>query len=258
MLAAVIILSVLVVVLFFIVVHLWRKSSQKPKNPPQQKNIETNEAVPDIPAEKLMNLDDPYDQQKRIHGKIGEQVVYDHLKELIENEKGYLFQNFCFENENGYSCEIDTLLICQGGIFVIEVKNMKGLICGKRESKEWNSFRQNPYERPVEFKNPISQNQKHIRYLSNLFPGNPPKMISMIIFLNGDLSRVPYPEIKRLQDGLDYIQNSIASKKYSAEFVERVYHQIVAIKEEYGITRERHLENILRYRENDNMELKQF
>lgn len=77
-------------------------------------------------------------------------------------------------------------------------------------------------------------------------------MISMVIFPTGDISRVGFPEVKTLPDGMDYIKKAIAAKKYSNEFVDRMYRQISVIKDDYGIDRKRHLENLLQYqRQND-------
>lgn len=265
MLTAVIVLSILVVVLSLALAYVFFKYIRKPeqkidenksddrkieekKEPEEKSHIEKGN--PDEENLQIPNPGDPFDAKKKEKGKIGEKLVDEALENLLKHEYGYLFTNFCFENENGFSSEIDALLICEGGIFVIETKNINGLICGKRESTIWNAFRPNPYEKPSEFHNPIYQNQRHIRNLGLLFSGNhPPKMISMVIFPTGDISRVGFPEVKTLPDGMDYIKKAIAAKKYSKEFVDRMYRQITVIKDDYGIDRKRHLENLLQYQQ---------
>src|SRR5579875_3258667 len=65
------------------------------------------------------------------------------------------------KSRTGYS-QIDHVVITPYGLFVIETKNYKGEIKGKRTDKRWNvSGRFNPY-------NPLRQNYGHIKVLENI------------------------------------------------------------------------------------------
>ena len=73
--------------------------------------------------------------------------------------------------------QIDSIVISIFGIFVIETKNIKGIISGEEGSYNWKSY--NEFSKlengryilktnEKEFLNPISQNLSHIKSLKKL------------------------------------------------------------------------------------------
>ena len=79
--------------------------------------------------------------------------------------------------------EIDIVLICKKGIFVLESKNYRGLILGNENYKNWvqilinNQGKKEKYP----FYNPIFQNNNHIYYLTNLLK-HKFKIFSFVVF----------------------------------------------------------------------------
>ena len=61
-----------------------------------------------------------------------EELVANELEKLLINNKGYLINNLCFKDEEGYSSEIDHVLITKAGVFVIETKSNYGKTYGNR------------------------------------------------------------------------------------------------------------------------------
>lgn len=253
MLAAVIILSILVVLLASALIFVLLKYVRKPKEKEEKKETPVeNKAEVRIEPKKLEDL---YSQEMVRAGNIGEKVVVQAFRELLRTEFGYLFTNVCFEYDYGLSNEIDAILLCQGGIFVIETKYMNGKICGKRELHDWNCFRKNPYAGPLEFYNPIEQNKNHIENLSSLFSGPVPKMTSLVIFPISDISAVPFPEVKSLDEAIKTVKAAIREKKYSQNFIVQIYHEIREISAQYGIPKAQHVKNIERLKEqNENLD----
>lgn len=187
------------------------------------------------------------DNQKRRQeefGRLGEEKVAKMLKEIVTNYSGYVFNDFTFQDERGYSCNIDHILICTGGVFVIETKSNKGTIYGSQDCEFWYQIKEK-WQDDKKFKNPIIQNQKHINHLKKMFKCNPPKMISIIIFpVAKSLDNVKSNCVYDLDLAYNYIVKSINLNKYSKQFVERIYHQLNQIHNEYGISLSKHKENL--------------
>ena len=72
--------------------------------------------------------------RKKITGKLGEKIVGLNLKKLPDE---YRIFNDVYIQENGFSTQIDHLVISPYGIFVIETKNYKGDIYGVSCKSPW-------------------------------------------------------------------------------------------------------------------------
>lgn len=110
----------------------------------------------------------------RIKGYMGEAVVKMKLSSLDE-EKYSVMNNLVLENSGGstYSTQIDHLVISTYGIFSIETKNYKGLICGSEYGKRWI---QNIHGNKNDFMNPILQNYAHIQAVKSILRKYYPNM----------------------------------------------------------------------------------
>ena len=181
--------------------------------------------------------------EKERFGKLGENYVSKHLEIIINELGGYLYNDFCFEDEKGYSTEIDHILITRGGIFIIETKTNKGTIFGEKDDEYWVSIKKE-YQEDKFIKNPIIQNNGHINHLKRMFKNYPPKMISMIIFPLADISNINSNLVYNLNDAISYIIKLTMTNKYSIQYVERINKQILDIKSKYSISKEKHIENI--------------
>lgn len=191
---------------------------------------------------KKSNIDYNTSEKERF-GKLGENYVSKHLEIIINELGGYLYNDFCFEDEKGYSTEIDHILITRGGIFIIETKTNKGIIFGDKDDKYWVSIKKE-YQEDKSIKNPIIQNNGHINHLKRMFKNYPPKMISIIIFPLADISNINSNLVYNLNDAISYIIKLTMTNKYSIQYVERINKQILDIKSRYSISKEKHIENI--------------
>ena len=95
-------------------------------------------------------------------GKWGEMKVAGILSMLPEDE--YKVINDVVIQTNGYTSQIDHIIVSIYGIFVIETKNYSGWISGYENSKQWT---QNIYGNKYSLYNPIKQNKSHILALKN-------------------------------------------------------------------------------------------
>lgn len=111
-----------------------------------------------------------YTDAKKDIGSQGEYLIYERLKPLVGNRK-FLF-NLYIPNGDGKTTEIDVLLIHETGLYVFESKNYSGWIFGSEKNKNWTQcLKDGKTSNKIQFYNPIKQNEKHIKRLSELLSG---------------------------------------------------------------------------------------
>lgn len=112
-------------------------------------------------------------------GRYSENLVRDIISELPGEY--FAFNDLLFES-NGYSTQIDHVVVSPYGVFVIETKGYKGWILGGENSEYWT---QTIYKSRHQFYNPIRQNEGHVRFLRHLLrcSANIP-FIPIVVFNN--------------------------------------------------------------------------
>lgn len=116
--------------------------------------------------------------QAEYRGRRGEQKVFSILKKLPDE---YYLLNDIVLQRNGYSVQIDHVVISPYGIFVIETKNYTGWIYGNDDCDQWTK---NVYGYRYFFGNPIKQNHSHVKALANLFCMSENSFIPIVVFLD--------------------------------------------------------------------------
>lgn len=103
-------------------------------------------------------------EEKRVEaGQKGEADVIVLLNEALDNSH-YIINDFVVRL-SGKHAQIDHLVVCPKGIFVIETKNWRGHIEGDEKDEYW-SQKKSADQDPVRVSNPVLQNQRHIDVLS--------------------------------------------------------------------------------------------
>ena len=133
---------------------------------------------------QLTNVD--IEEQKRIWdergiGYYGEYLVFTELYRAVPG-CGKILMNLNIPVGDSKTTEIDLILIHETGIYVFEIKHYKGTIYGNGTDPTWTQ-----YFRTVKnnvFKNPILQNDYHLRALRELLPQLP--ISSFVVFTNSD------------------------------------------------------------------------
>ncbi len=135
-------------------------------------------------------------QSPKGKGIIGEYRVNKILKKLAKNLGGIEFSDFMFEDKNS-SSQIDNMLLTQKALYVVEVKNYKGMIFGSEDNMYWtvtvkhvNKKRSKSgkvYKKTHiskhKFYNPIKQNKTHINKIKNLTDiHNDIPVINIVVF----------------------------------------------------------------------------
>ena len=98
--------------------------------------------------------------------------------------------NCYIPNRSGDKIEIDMIMLCQKGIYVIENKNYSGWIFGDEKSKNWCEILKG---KKYFFYNPIKQNKSHIKNLE--------KQLQV-----GDAAQLTGQEQLAVPDGMLFLQ----------------------------------------------------
>lgn len=69
-------------------------------------------------------------------------------------------------NEEGHTIQIDHVVVSSYGVFVIETKNYSGTIYGTEKKEYWSQYLGH---KMCEFRNPILQNNAHVKCLQKMF-----------------------------------------------------------------------------------------
>lgn len=96
-------------------------------------------------------------------GARGERIVAYRLRSGL-SEEYQILNDVYLPLADGSTTQIDHIVVCQSGIFVVETKNYSGWIFGNENSAKWT---QTIYHCKHSFQNPIRQNYRHICALSD-------------------------------------------------------------------------------------------
>jgi ribosomal protein S27AE len=119
-------------------------------------------------------------------GRIGELKVRHIIGENIENVR-YVFNDYiCIAN--GKSSQIDHILVCAKGVFVIETKNYSGAIYGEDSEREWTQVLQYGNVKN-KFYNPVKQNASHKYKIANILPKDTP-VIAVVVFVKNNIQNI--------------------------------------------------------------------
>ena len=117
----------------------------------------------------------------KIKGSIGEAKVNTRLN-LIGKEY-IVLKDILIKSSNGYTSQIDELVLSEYGLFVIETKNYKGWIFGNEKAENWTQV---IYKEKHTFRNPIKQNWSHIYALKSLLSDYPNIKYHPIVVFSGN------------------------------------------------------------------------
>jgi len=110
-------------------------------------------------------------------GERGEMRVASILDSIPEQY--HVFNDVYLQNQ-GYSVQIDHVIISPYGVFAIETKNYSGWIFGNENSEYWT---QNIYGEKHKFRNPIKQNISHTIALANTLHIYQNQIFPIVVFL---------------------------------------------------------------------------
>lgn len=136
----------------------------------------------------------------QIKGKFGEQLVESILNTL--GDEYLVLNDLLIRTSSNKTSQIDHMIISPYGIFVIETKYYRGLICGNKEEEQWSQYL-NHGSQKYNFLNPIMQNESHIKVVKNMIINSYGNDLNLPI-----VSIVTFPKIATLSDYI--LDNNLA------------------------------------------------
>lgn len=125
-----------------------------------------------------------------IKGMVGEAAGSLAAKVFLDAKIYHSLNNVTLNTSNG-TAQIDHVIVSRFGIFVIEAKNYQGWLFGSESQAEWTqSF---PGGKKFKFQNPLRQNYRHIKALSEFLGLPEDKFHSVVMFWGESEFKTPMP-----------------------------------------------------------------
>lgn len=122
-------------------------------------------------------------------GQRGELRVNAGLSRLLDQKVFRLITNVTLPVGND-TTQIDHLIVSPYGIFVIETKNFSGWIFGHPNDAQWTQVLYRSKER---FQNPLHQNDRHVRVLTELLSLPSAHVYNVVAFVGACTFKTPMP-----------------------------------------------------------------
>lgn len=143
-------------------------------------------------------------------GKLAEERILNSVETQLRcySIRPYIIRDVCYKQKGKYA-QVDCVMLCNNGLFCIEIKSWKGKVFPTRD-KQWQI---NNGERKVKFNNPIIQNGRHQFVLNALsarnvksFAANENFFRSIILFDDKtDIEPSLYHNVINARNFADYI-----------------------------------------------------
>lgn len=155
-------------------------------------------------------------------GNKGEAYFNNMLKSILRNDD-VLIRNVCLQ-VNGKEAEIDSLIINNNGIFIVEVKNYNGRLYGDIDDFEWTKEKVSPGGNVFykQVKNPIKQVKRQTYKLSQFLKENNIRIwiSGYAYFINGN-SPVDDESVIYDIDEFDRIIHTTSGKQYDERLINK-------------------------------------
>ena len=185
-------------------------------------------------------------------GKLGEYLIYKHLRSAEKNGAKFLFNIYIPKGEEK-TTEIDVLMIHAKGLFVFESKNYSGWIFGSENQKNW--YQTLPQGRgkahKESFYNPIMQNRTHIKYLKSLVGDDIPTHSIIVFSERCTLQKVAVesPDIQvvkrdKVFDTVAAICGKVDDSELSKDQISEIYVKLFPYTQVSDVVKEQHIQRI--------------
>lgn len=166
----------------------------------------------------------------QIKGRMGEELVIKGLEKHLDPNEYSIINDVSLPLEDGGTTQIDHIVVSRFGIFVIETKNMSGWIFGNDKQAKWT---QTIHRSKYQFQNPLRQNYKHTKTLSELIDLPHELFHSVVIFTaNAELKTKLPDNVGHLDEMVSYIKafsEEVISYKLKVKVVKHV--DVVKLKQ---------------------------
>ena len=177
---------------------------------------------------------------RRLKGRRGEKQIAA-LLSLLPKDK-YKVINDLLIQKGGYSTQIDHVVISVYGMFIIETKYYRGWIYGGENSEYWTK---NVFGHKYELRNPLWQNEGHIKAITRLLddPGFVPIYNIVAFSSQANLKIDRSLPVMYWHQVVPYIRR-YREQVMSESYVEEVYNTLLAANVEDKGARKKHVQSV--------------
>ena len=152
-----------------------------------------------------------YSSRAEAIGDYGEKRVSSFLEDL--DCEDYRVFNDLLVRDGKFTTQVDHIIISRYGVFVLETKNVHGNVYGGGNAEFWkqylpdDGFRFNGSTQEHQLRNPIWQNEGHIKTLSRLVFGNEVPVRGIVVFPDStDLKITANMPVLHMREVVPYIK----------------------------------------------------
>jgi restriction system protein len=174
-----------------------------------------------------------------IKGWLGEKITTAGMWALLDKDTYHRFDDVIIPAPDG-TTQIDHVLISEYGIFVIETKNIKGWIFGEPKNDKWTQV---IYGKKQSFQNPIKQNFRHTKCLSEYLQLDH-EICYPIVFFIGECEFKTEMPLNVLNHGLVSYIKRFTQACLTLEQVSQIKATLSKLKQDPSLNRETHLTSL--------------
>lgn len=178
-------------------------------------------------------------------GEAGEEFVAGILERCLLTEHDHLMNGvILYDPRSKASCEIDHILICERGVFVIETKNRSGEIYGDDTREEWTQVLAGG-EIVHTMRSPVLQNGTHVRFVKEILYRRVHERVpvtGLVVFAQGNTRHIDSEHVCS-PFGIE-VAVKTQGREISPADQDRAYRTLRSHLEKYPVTKEEHLQYI--------------
>ncbi len=179
----------------------------------------------------------------QLKGSLGEASINGLIRRRLDLNTYRLIPNVTLPTRDG-TTQIDHVIVSRFGIFVIETKTYKGWIYGGERDAKWTQV---IYKRKERFQNPLRQNYKHTKTLSDLTGISHDYFKSVVVFVGDSTFKTDIPanvvHIRSFVRHIKTYQTPIIQDAQVAEIAEVIKQWAGTVSDEQ---RRQHVKNLRR------------
>ena len=178
-------------------------------------------------------------------GARGEISINNILMREVVNKGWYLVKNIIISNSQNSSTQIDHIVINNSGIYVIETKNLVGVLHGNPGDRSLK-HRYSGSRRDYSFHNPLKQNAVHAKALSNYLNKRYVKMsitpLTVVLgaVVKGEVGKYIY----NANTLISTLRERSENKKYDDEAVKKAFKILENCCNNPTVTQKEHIERV--------------
>lgn len=174
-----------------------------------------------------------------VKGWFGEKATAAGMWAFLDKDEYRLIDDVIVPSQNG-TTQVDHVIVSAYGIFVIETKNMKGWIFGAPENDKWT---QSIYGKKHQFQNPLRQNYRHVKCLSD-YLGLDAEYFKPVVFFIGDCKfKTPMPS-NVLSSGLIPYLKEFTKCYLTPQQVSDIETRLMNLKNDRALNKQVHLASL--------------